>query len=169
MYLLVNGSHDDPPLHWVFSGIALMLFSSWTWSAEWYQSLIGMIPFLIPWLICEKEDDWSYITGVFTDASVRLRSSKSVPWYGGAGFVLLTWMILTVEIDGTSLQAHEFYGSPFIALLAIGLAAYSWGRKISPRAGSMMIITALVVSLFAAFSSVGRQRFAGASCTRGLE
>ena len=25
-------------------------------------------------------------------------------------------MILTVEIDGTSLQAHEFYGSPFIAL-----------------------------------------------------
>ena len=85
MYLLVNGSHDDPPLHWVFSGIALMLFSSWTWSAEWYQSLIGMIPFLIPWLICEKEDDWSYITGVFTDASVRLRSSKSVPWYGGQG------------------------------------------------------------------------------------
>ena len=153
LYLLLNGSHDDPPLQWVFSGIALMLFSSWTWSAEWYQSLLGMVPFLIPWLICEKEDDWSYITGVFTDASVRLRSSKSVPWYGGAGFVLLTWMILTVEIDGTSLQAHEFYGSPFIALLAIGLAAYSWGRKISPRAGSMMIITALVVSLFAAFSS----------------
>jgi len=153
MYLLVNGSHDDPPLHWVFSGIALMLFSSWTWSAEWYQSLIGMIPFLIPWLICEKEDDWSYITGVFTDASVRLRSSKSVPWYGGAGFVLLTWMILTVEIDGTSLQAHEFYGSPFIALLAIGLAAYSWGRKTNPRAGSMMITTALLISLFAAFSS----------------
>mgnify|MGYP005691752189 FL=1 len=153
LYLLLNGSHDDPPLQWVFSGIALMLFSSWTWSAEWYQSLLGMVPFLIPWLICEKEDDWSYITGVFTDASVRLRSSKSVPWYGGAGFVLLTWMILTVEIDGTSLQAHEFYGSPFIALLAIGLAAYSWGRKISPRAGSMMIIAAMAISLITSTSS----------------
>ena len=153
LYLLLNGSHDDPPLQWVFSGIALMLFSSWTWSAEWYQSLLGMVPFLIPWLICEKEDDWSYITGVFTDASVRLRSSKSVPWYAGAGFVLLTWMILTVEIDGTSLQAHEFYGSPFIALLAIGLAAYSWGRKISPRAGSMMIIAAMAISLITSTSS----------------
>ena len=153
LYLLLNGSHDDPPLQWVFSGIALMLFSSWTWSAEWYQSLLGMVPFLIPWLICEKEDDWSYITGVFTDASVRLRSSKSVPWYGGAGFVLLTWMILTVEIDGTSLQAHEFFGSPFIALLAIGLASYSWGRKISPRAGSMMIIAAMAISLITSTSS----------------
>ena len=150
MYLLINGSHDDPPLHWVFSGIALMLFSSWTWSAEWYQSLIGMVPFLIPWLICEKEDDWSSITGVFTDVSTRLKTSKSVPWYGGAGFILLTWMILTVEIDGTSLQAHEFYGSPFIALLAVGLAAYSWGPKIDPKTGGIIIVTMAVVSISAA-------------------
>ena len=153
LYLVVNGSHDDPPLHWVFSGIALMLFSSWTWNAEWYQSILGMIPFLIPWLICEREDDWSYITGIFTDASTRLRSSKSVPWYGGAGFVLLTWMILTVEIDGTSLQAHEFYGAPFIALLAIGLASYSWGRKVSAKNGGLMILVALVISFVAAFSA----------------
>ena len=108
MYLIVNGNNSDPPLHWIFTGIALMLFSSWTWNAEWYQSLIGMTPFLVPWLISEKEDDWSFITGLFTSASSRLRISKAIPWYGGAGFLLLTWMILTVEIDGTSLQAHEF-------------------------------------------------------------
>jgi len=150
MYLLVNGDNEDPPLHWVFSGIALMLFSSWTWNAEWYQSIIGMTPFLTPWLISEKEDDWSFITGVFSNASHRLRISRAIPWYGGTGFLLLTWMILTVEIDGTSLQAHEFYGAPFIALLAIGLAAYSWGASMSPKNGTYLILFAISSSLLAA-------------------
>ena len=76
MYLIVNASNSDPPLHWIFTGIALMLFSSWTWNAEWYQSLIGMTPFLVPWLISEKEYDWSFITGLFTSASSRLRISR---------------------------------------------------------------------------------------------
>jgi cytochrome c biogenesis factor len=150
MYLLVNGDNEDPPLHWVFSGIALMLFSSWTWNAEWYQSIIGMTPFLTPWLISEKEDDWSFITGVFSNASHRLRISRAIPWYGGTGFLLLTWMILTVEIDGTSLQAHEFYGAPFIALLAIGLAAYSWGASMSSKNGTYLILFAISSSLLAA-------------------
>ncbi|MCH1592289.1 MAG: cytochrome c biogenesis protein CcsA [Candidatus Thalassarchaeaceae archaeon] len=150
MYLLVNGDNLDPPLQWVFSGIALMLFSSWTWNAEWYQSLVGMIPFLVPWLVSEKEDDWTFLTGIFTSTSIRLRTARSVPWYGGIGFLLLTWMILTVEIDGTSLQAHEFYGSPFIAILAIGLAAYSWGASVSPRKGAFLIVIAVVSSLSAA-------------------
>ena len=150
MYLIVNASNSDPPLHWIFTGIALMLFSSWTWNAEWYQSLIGMTPFLVPWLISEKEDDWSFITGLFTSASSRLRISKAIPWYGGAGFLLLTWMILTVEIDGTSLQAHEFYGAPFIALLAIGLASYTWGKSISHKTGTFLILSAIICSVLAA-------------------
>ena len=150
MYLIVNGNNSDPPLHWIFTGIALMLFSSWTWNAEWYQSLFGMTPFLIPWLMSEKEDDWSFITGLFTSTSSRLRISKAIPWYGGAGFLLLTWMILTVEIDGTSLQAHEFYGSPFIALLAIGLAAYTWGKSITHKTGTFLILFAIICSVLVA-------------------
>lgn len=150
MYLIINGDNADPPLHWIFTGIALMLFSSWTWNAEWYQSLLGMTPFLTPWLISEKEDDWSFITGLFTGTSSRLRIAKAIPWYGGTGFLLLTWMILTVEIDGTSLQAHEFYGSPFIAILAIGLAAYTWGKSVSSKSGTYLILFALSASLLAA-------------------
>ena len=51
---------------------------------------------------------------------------RSIPWFGAMGYLGLTWMLLTAEIDGTSLEAHEVFGAPFIAALAIGLMVYSW-------------------------------------------
>ncbi|MBM67185.1 MAG: hypothetical protein CMB39_01885 [Euryarchaeota archaeon] len=147
MLLLVSGDAEDPPTHWVAAGVMLMLFASWGWVAEIQQAIAGMAPFLTVWLISDDDDDLSAFTLPFTDESVRSRLARAVPWYGGATYLLLTWLLLTVEIDGTNLAAHEFYGAPLIGLFAIGLALYAWGRTLSARRGSILVAVALAASI----------------------
>ena len=151
LILLVNGDHRDPPAHWVALGVLLMLFSSWAWISEWYQSLAGIAPFLIVWVLPEEEgDELSWVRGFFSDESSRLRSSRSFPWYLSSAFLLLTWVLLTVEIDGTNLEAHEYYGAPMIALLAIGLGLYGWGRGLGARTGNLALASAAALSFILA-------------------
>ena len=145
--LLVSGDAEDPPTHWVAGGVILMLFASWTWVAEIPQAVAGMAPFLVTWLVSDDEDDLSAFALPFTDESMRTRLARAIPWYGGTVFLLLTWLLLTVEIDGTNLAAHEFYGAPLVGLLAIGLTLYSWGRSIEARRGWMLVALALVASI----------------------
>ncbi|HJM77549.1 MAG: cytochrome c biogenesis protein CcsA [Candidatus Thalassarchaeaceae archaeon] len=147
MLLLVSGDAEDPPTHWVAAGVMLMLFASWGWVAEIQQAIAGMAPFLAVWLISDDDDDLSAFALPFTDESVRSRLARAVPWYGGATYLLLTWLLLTVEIDGTNLAAHEFYGAPLIGLLAIGLALYAWGRTLPARRGSILVAAALAASI----------------------
>ena len=51
--MLVFGDAEKPSTHWVSLGVILMLFSSWAWITEWYQSLAGIGPFLLIWIIPE--------------------------------------------------------------------------------------------------------------------
>ena len=147
MLLLVSGDAENPPTHWVAGGVMLMLFASWGWVAEIQQAIAGMAPFLAVWLVSDDDDDLSPFTLPFTDESARARLARAVPWYGGAAYLLLTWLLLTVEIDGTNLAAHEFYGAPLIGLLAIGLTTYAWGRSLPARRGSMLVAAALAASI----------------------
>ena len=154
MTLLIFGDRDEPPVHWVSMGVLLMLFSGWGWVSEWYQSLAGIAPFLLVWVIPEEEkDDFSWIIGAITDANKRANFSRSFPWYLSIAFLLLTWMLLTVEIEGTNIAAHEYYGAPLVSLLAVGLALYAWGDGISGRAGAIALsITAILSVILAAYS-----------------
>jgi len=72
---------------------------------------------------------------------------RTIPWFGAMGYLGLTWMLLTAEIDGTSLEAHEVFGAPFIAALAIGLMVYSWGIKSNGRIGLFVIFGAMLISI----------------------
>ena len=109
----------------------MMLFSSWLWISDIPQSVAGMVPFLAPWLLSpENESEFESLRLPFTDSSARIRAARMIPWYGGTAFLLLTWLLLTVEIDGPSLEAHEFYGAPLLGLLALGLALYGWGSSL---------------------------------------
>ncbi|MDG1540286.1 MAG: cytochrome c biogenesis protein CcsA [Candidatus Thalassarchaeaceae archaeon] len=154
MILLIFGDRDEPPVHWVSMGVLLMLFSGWGWVSEWYQSLAGIVPFLLVWVIPEEEkDDFSWIIGAITDANKRATFSRSFPWYLSMAFLLLTWILLTVEIEGTNIAAHEYYGAPLISLLAIGLALYAWGEKISGKAGTALLVFTTIVSVLLAANS----------------
>ena len=72
---------------------------------------------------------------------------RTIPWFGAMGYLGLTWMLLTAEIDGTSLEAHEVFGAPFIAALAIGLMVYSWGIKSNGRIGLFVIFGAMLIAI----------------------
>ena len=152
--LLIFGDGDEPPVHWVSLGVLLMLFSGWAWISEWYQSLAGIAPFLLVWVMPdEQKDDFSRITGLILDPKKRAVMARSFPWYLSAVFLLLTWVLLTVEIEGTSIEAHEYYGAPLVSLLAVGLALYAWGDRISGRAGAIALSVTLALSVvLAAFS-----------------
>jgi hypothetical protein len=154
LLLLVLGDRDDPPVHWVAMGVLLMLFSSWGWVSEWYQSLAGIAPFLLVWILPEDEkDDISWITGAMFDPKQRASRIRSFPWHLSMAFLMLTWVLLTVEIEGTNIAAHEYYGAPLISLLAIGLALYAWGDGISGKAGVIALSVTTVLSVLLAASS----------------
>ena len=151
LLLLVFGDRNDPPVHWVSMGVLLMLFSSWGWVSEWYQSLAGIIPFLLVWILPEDEnDDLSWIVGAVFDPKQRARYSRSFPWHLPMAFLLLTWVLLTVEIEGTNIAAHEYYGAPLVSLLAVGLALYAWGDGISGRTGIIALSATAALSVFLA-------------------
>ena len=154
MLLIVNGDYQRPAMHWVTLGVVMMLFSSWLWISDIQQSVAGMVPFLAPWLLSpENENEFKSFRLPFKSASARTRVAKMIPWYGGTAFLLLTWLLLTVEIDGPSLEAHEFYGAPLLAILAVGLVLYGWGRSLPADKGPVATGLALVASIvLAAYS-----------------
>ena len=154
LLLLLNGDSERPPTQWVAAGVLLMLFSSWAWISEWYQSLAGIAPFMLVWLIPEEgQDDFQWFTLVFSDSSYRTKAARSFPWHLSVSFLLLTWILLTVEIDGTNIAAHEYYGAPLISLVAIGLSLYALGKGVSARAGTFVLIAASVLSIAVAYFS----------------
>jgi len=152
--ILVFGDRESPPVQWVAMGVLLMLFSSWGWVSEWYQSLAGIAPFLLVWVLPEEDkEDFTWVFLAFSDSKKRTRYSKSFPWYISLVFLMLTWILLTVEIDGTNIAAHEYYGAPLVSLLAIGLTLYGWGERISGKNGVIGLSALTVIAtLFAAFS-----------------
>jgi cytochrome c biogenesis factor len=152
MLLLVRGQAEHPPLQWVFGGVFLMLFASWTWTATIPQAVVGMAIFLGPWMMSAEEEDLP-ILAALQNTAARTRLARSIPWFGGAAFLGLTWLLLTAEIDGTSLAAHEFYGAPIIALGVLALTLYAWGRSVEARKGNMILLATLAASLALALNA----------------
>lgn len=152
LILLVFGDSEEPPTQWVASGVILMVVSTWAWVADWQQSMIGMIPFVLIWLLPEEGDDIDLVA-LFGDGKKRYGLARTVPWFGGLTFLMLTWLLLTVEIDSTNLVAHELYGAPLIALLGIGLTFYAWGSNISSARGSALFVLILLSSIILSTSS----------------
>ncbi|MDP7002352.1 MAG: cytochrome c biogenesis protein CcsA [Candidatus Thalassarchaeaceae archaeon] len=153
MILLVSGDSENPPTHWVASGMALMLFSSWGWIAEWHQAVAGLIPFMAIWLLAEEDDGVTTLYQIFSDTSTRLKLAKATPWYIGSIFLLLTWILLTVEIDGPNLLSHELYGALLLVAMAFGLTLYAWGQKVEPMLASSTLVIALLTSISLAYFS----------------
>ena len=147
LFLLVNSDHEDPSGALVAAGVLLMLFSSWSWAAEWYQAMAGIAPFLFIWLIPDEEEKPHSVLGKLRDDETRMSLAVSTPFTASLAFLLLTWVLLTVEIDGTNLAAHELYGAPFLAVMALALSWYSIGGQISTSQGTVAVSTVLALSI----------------------
>ena len=100
MILLITSDSKEPSLAWIFSGVVLMFYASWSSSATIPQSIAGMAPFLIVWLLSDDDDDLEFLLLPFKKKSARMKFARAITWYGTASYLLLTWILLTVEIDG---------------------------------------------------------------------
>ena len=153
MILLITTDAKEPSLPWIFSGVILMFYASWSSSATIPQAIAGMSPFLVIWLLSDDDDDFESLLLPFKNKSARMKFARAITWYGTAAYLLLTWLLLTVEIDGTNLEAHEFYGAPFIGLLAICLSMYTWGKSVDMKTGnsllSLVFIFSILLGIFA--------------------
>ena len=107
---------------WSSVGVIIMLFSRWSWHLETVEAGLGMLFFLLPWLLAPEEDASTQRLNV-------RRLTLFVPLAGGGAFLLLTWLLLLAEIDGPSPEAHEAFGAILIGLLAAGLLTYSLRRS----------------------------------------
>ncbi|MAD72450.1 MAG: hypothetical protein CL973_01470 [Euryarchaeota archaeon] len=147
MILLITTDSKEPSLPWIFSGVILMFYASWSSSATIPQAIAGMSPFLVIWLLSDDDDDFESLLLPFKNKSARMKFARAITWYGTAAYLLLTWLLLTVEIDGTNLEAHEFYGAPFIGLLAIGLSMYTWGKSVDMKTGNSLLSLVFIFSI----------------------
>ena len=147
MILLITSDSKEPSLPWIFSGVVLMFYASWSSSATIPQSIAGMAPFLVVWLLSDDDDDLEFLLLPFKKKSARMKFARAITWYGTASYLLLTWILLTVEIDGTNLEAHEFYGAPFIGMLAIGLSMYTWGKSVDIKTGNLLLSLVFILSI----------------------
>jgi len=153
MILIIEGDHEEPKTVWIFSGVALYLFASWSWMASLPQAVSGMAVFLVPWVVASPQEVEEVQLKRYINPRFQSRIAKSYPWFGAVGYLGLTWMLLTAEIDGTSLEAHEVFGAPFAAALAIALMVYSWGRRSNGNVGLLMIAGTLVISVAVGLNS----------------
>ena len=74
--------------------------------------------------------------------------SLHVPLVGGGSFLVLTWLLLLAEIDGSSPEAHEAFGSILIAILASALLIYSLRRGSKVHRWTILIL-GVILSLWA--------------------
>ncbi|MDE0573994.1 MAG: cytochrome c biogenesis protein CcsA [Candidatus Poseidoniales archaeon] len=129
-FLLWNQRAAKERVIWMIAGVMLMLFSYWAFLLEMIPAVIGMLGFLSPmFLLGDQEDpplDW-------TDGRWQQRVVVWVPLAIGAPFLLLTWLLLLAEVDGTNLAWHEIFGLPLLCMAALGLMVYSWRKVVEPH------------------------------------
>ena len=142
-FLLWSRRGNEDRIVWIASGVLLMLFSRWAFLLPIEYALIGVILFIIPW-ISGINDDENQIQ--WTDGRWQQRLVLWVPLAIGGPFLLLTWILLLSEVDGTSLALHEMYGLPLLCFGVLGLTIYAWRNLVSPSKVPAVLIGLIVFS-----------------------
>ncbi len=134
--------HDrNQSVLWPAVGVVVLLFSRWSWHLDSIEAGIGMLLLLLPWLLAPEEES-NFNTHSLSYFSLH------VPLVGGGSFLVLTWLLLLAEIDGSSPEAHEAFGSILIAILASALLIYSLRRGSKVHRWTILIL-GVILSLWA--------------------
>ncbi|MEE2758829.1 MAG: cytochrome c biogenesis protein CcsA [Candidatus Thermoplasmatota archaeon] len=145
--LLWSQRESSERVVWMSSGVMLMLFSYWAFLLTTNHAIIGMALFLAPLFFSKDFEDpplkWK-------DGRWQQRIVLWAPLAIGAPFLLLTWLLLLAEVDGTNLAWHEIFGLPLLCLSALGLTVYSWKKVVNPEWIPSVLVS--VVTLSALFA-----------------
>ncbi|MDP6906569.1 MAG: cytochrome c biogenesis protein CcsA [Candidatus Thalassarchaeaceae archaeon] len=127
-FLLCSHGNSNERSVWIISGISLMLFSRWAFLISMEYALIGTIVFILPWLLSKEIEE---IPLNWTETRWQQRLVLWIPLAIGGPFLLLTWLILIQEVEGTTLASHEMYGLPLLCFASLGLTVYAWKKVVS--------------------------------------
>ena len=143
IFLFLMWSHRDSRERtiWMASGVMLMLFSSWAFLLPRTHAFIGMLIFLLPWLLDRDSED---VPMNWNDGKWQQRLVLWTPLAIVGPFLLLTWLLLLSEVDGENLASHEMFGLPILCLGALGLTVYAW-RKVVPPPQIPWILSGLLL------------------------
>ncbi|MDG1524954.1 MAG: cytochrome c biogenesis protein CcsA [Candidatus Thalassarchaeaceae archaeon] len=151
-FLLWNQYANDERVVWMTAGVTLLLFSYWAALLTVIPTIVGMIGFLSPmFLLGDQEDpplNWN-------DGRWQQRLVLWVPMAVGAPFLLLTWLLLLAEVDGTNMAWHEIFGLPLLCLSSIGLTVYSWRKVVKPHYVPRLLSGMILISIIFAYTMGG--------------
>jgi len=143
-FLMWSQRHSNERGIWMAAGVVLMLFSAWAFLLPRAEAFVGMVLFLLPWMIEKDAEDAVFD---WADGRWQQRVVLWAPLAIGAPYLLLTWLLLLAEVDGTSLAWHEMFGLPLICLAAFAMSVYAWRKVIEPRHVPTLIIGLILVGL----------------------
>lgn len=129
---------------WMVAGVMLMLFSAWAFLLPRIEAFVGMVLFLAPWMLDKSAEDPQF---TFTDGRWQQRAVLWVPLAIGGPYLLLTWLLLLAEVDGTTLAWHEMFGLPLLCLAALGLTVYAWRGLVDPRRIPWLLLMMVLIGI----------------------
>ena len=148
-FLLGNQYATNERVVWMTAGVTLMLFSYWASLLSVIPTVIGMVGFLSPMFLLGDQDDPPL------DWNVGRWQQRLVLWTPlavGTPFLLLTWLLLLAEVDGTNLAWHEIFGLPLLCLSALGLTIYSWRKVVKPHLIPRLVSSMILLSILFAYA-----------------
>ena len=148
-FLLANQYATKERVVWMTAGVTLMLFSYWAFLISMTTAVIGMFGFLSPMFLLSDQEDPPL---KLKDGRWQQRVILWVPLAIGAPFLLLTWMLLLAEVDGTNLAWHEIFGLPLLCLSALGLMIYSWRKVVNPQIVPRLLCGMILFSILFAYT-----------------
>jgi len=148
-FLLWNQRTAKERVVWMSAGVMLMLFSYWAFLITMEPAIIGMLGFLSPMFLMDDEEEPPLN---LKDGRWQQSVVLWIPLAIGTPFLLLTWLLLLAEVDGTNLAWHEIFGLPLLCLSALGLMIYSWRKVVEPRkVPGLLAVMILLSILFAVY------------------
>ena len=148
-FLLANQYATKERVVWMTAGVTLMLFSYWAFLLSMTTAIVGMIGFLSPMFLLSDQEDPPL---KLKDGRWQQRVVLWVPLAIGAPFLLLTWMLLLAEVDGTNLAWHEIFGLPLLCLSSLGLMIYSWRKVVAPHLVPRLLCGMIFLSMLFAYT-----------------
>jgi len=137
---------------WPWTAAGVMLGLAMAWSMLLTLPVAGgvVLAFVLPWLLADDTESKA------VDWKQRRTHTRMVLWGSvilASLYLVLTWVLLLASIDAVNFEAHELYGAPFLAAVAVCFILYTRRHDDAKHTAAVLaaalLITVVGMTLFA--------------------
>ncbi len=156
--LLRTFATDSHRIIWMTAGTILAVTSLYAYLIELPVAAGLCVVNLWQVAVSDSDDGGQNISEAFplTDDRFTSRIARYAPSVLGATFLCLTWMLLLMSVDGTSLAAHEVFGGVILLGVVSAFAFYAWKGVVEPRLALVSWIGAIGVGALLGFTDFAK-------------